>query len=696
MTSTKNGSAVVYGSKASQRGLPMRHPASAGFRRPGRGARQRRQFHLPGAPGPLDFSASAGYAYIRSATDTGTASACGDNFTTSVLDTGAARACGNSFATSVLNTGSEHSRVCHAIATTHAYGFSDPADMTLEERCLLSTYTVTVTSGYGVGSLWYGVEYATAGETINFSPSARNDTLPAEAVLSANNVTINGSTSGGEVYLHLDGFGYNFFGVTGTGDTFENLLTDGGSAPPNESGGFVVFVGTNPNSTLNINHCTIEGTLGGSTAIGGVNPTVTLSYDAWLDNAGRFGDVQWNPTTGGTLNADHDDFNGDQGFTPLGPTAIGLFLNGTATATINIDYGTFLYGTDGFDIYAQVNSGATPNVYVTDSYFNLYGATNGGAFASISQSGALSGTYMSFSSCTVTGATSQYGAVTVESTGSTLLNSDNIEGNATTGVYVYGNATYMNVGLYNSDVTGNTPSTASGGGVGAGLGSTDFLQLINDNVLNNTANGIGADGGGLNYGALSAGETSNLQIYSCLFSGNSAKNLGGGVYVATAYTPTVLADNDVFYGNTNSDLYGPFELTYSDYGLPTGLVLASGSGANLSGVNPLISKTVTLPGSPGDPNSGTFGSEYEFKSTSQVTTAGDPNLDSAPSPFNLDIVGTVRKAGTTTGKFMGPCVVPYTGATPSTASALATDVVLGTGVLDFFPSAKSRLLAEFA
>ena len=116
------------------------------------------------------------------------------------------------------------------------------------------------------------------------------------------------------------------------------------------------------------------------------------------------------------------------------------------------------------------------------------------------------------------------------------------------------------------------------------------------------------------------------------------------------------------------------------------------------GVNPLISKTVTLAGSPGTNMNGGiyFGPEYELSSASAVTIDGDGVLDGAVSPFNVDIVGTVRKAGTATARVMGPLVVLYTGSTSSGANSSsaanpgATDMALG--ALDFLPKAKSRLV----
>jgi CSLREA domain-containing protein len=213
------------------------------------------------------------------------------------------------------------------------------------------------------------------------------------------------------------------------------------------------------------------------------------------------------------------------------------------------------------------------------------------------------------------------------------------------------------VTVEDSEITGNTSTSGTGGGAFAGLGTS--LSLTNATVDGNHAPDNGGSGGG---GLFALGSTVN--ILASTISGNNADDGGGGIAAEAFGTPaSVTLSNSILAGNTDSGSTPPDEPDCLDVDNPTSGTQFHTLGYNIIGNNTgcgLHAATGDQLGtsvSPVDPKLGPLGfhggpllaaDTFALQAGSPAINAGDPSASGACDPSNgvaFDARGVPRTVG---------------------------------------------------
>jgi hypothetical protein len=403
----------------------------------------------------------------------------------------------------------------------------------LEERALLSTLTVLNNADSGSGSLRDTISQSVPGDTINFDPSLRGQTI----YLTSGELQINKN-------LDIKGLGGSDLTVSGSGSsrifditdsavdaTIAGLTITGGSA---DNGG-----GIHSDGTLTVIDSTITSNLAGS------NSPV--------------------PTSGG-----------------------GIYNDGTMTivsSTITGNsafYGGGIYNDGTMTILSSTITGNSASVSVAAYRFSGFG---GGVY----NVGELNVT-----DCTLTGNDASLGGAISNGDpynggGMMTLSSTTIANNSANwdgGVYNTGTAT-----VTGCSITGNLASGLNGkvfsAGRGGGFGNRGNMSIANCMISDNSAASLyigGASGGGIDNGG-------TLTMTDTTVASNSSAEWGGGIDNSGTVTATncTIANNSAWQGGGgihNTGTLGVTSSTISDNsgGLTGGGIFNDSYGGGASAV----------------------------------------------------------------------------------------------------------------
>jgi hypothetical protein len=445
----------------------------------------------------------------------------------------------------------------------------------LEERCLLSTFTVTSTddsapaSNPTPGTLRWAIEQAdasTTGATVNF-----NLTTPATITLAQGPLDL--SNLGG--VLEIDGPGAGSLTVSGGG----------------QSQVFTLFFVPQGGQTVSMSGLTIAD--GSTTGNGGglfSHGFMTLTSVTFVGNAaGTSGGALYNEgrmtLLDCTISANSANSHGE-GLDNTGTaTLINSTISGNTSGTSGISSGGGLANEKGATVSltscaisgntaSQVGGGVLNYGIAGLADCTISGNTAGGAYA---RGGGLEnegGGTAHLTDCTITGNFARAGGGLDNFFGATAYLTDCTLG-SNSAAYGAGLSSVGPVTLTGCTITGNSAS-GTGGGLNVGPGVTN---LTNCTISGNTAN---SGGGLINYGP--------ANLTACTISGNTATT-GGGFANVNYYgpAPAVLTDT-IVAGNSDpggaaSDIGGsdPADVTgtYNLVGTGGSGGIIGGSGGNI-------------------------------------------------------------------------------------------------------------------
>ena len=474
----------------------------------------------------------------------------------------------------------------------------------LENRALLSTYTVANTNDSGVGSLRYEIGLATAdstNDTVTFSSlfnTAQTITLTSgQLVLTKNTGTltiqgpgetllsVSGKNASRVFYLHGGSAYLSGLTVSGGSATYgagmanygaKATLADctvSGNSATKVGGGLFSEGGT---ASLTMTECTVSGNSAsdGGGGLGNLGGKATLIYCTVSGNnsASEGGGGLFNLDGTATLtNCTVSSNNGRNGLYNIG---------GAATLTNCSVSGNEEFGLVNEDTSTLTMTNCTVGGNKEDGLVNYDTSTLFMTNCSVSgNNGGLinSSATATLTSCTVSGnsATGEGGGLFNVGGTATLTNCTVSDNSAT-----YGGALFNGGGtatLINCTVSDNFAKVNIGGLLNGG-GTATKLTLTNCTVSGNSA--AAAIGGLYNDGTAT--------LSNCTVSGNSALSVVGGVLFAAG---TATLNNTIVAGDTGGDTDGSY----------------SGSN-NFIGGNPLLAAlgnyggpTQTMPPLPGSP-----------------------------------------------------------------------------------------------
>ena len=556
-----------------------------------------------------------------------------------------------------------------------------PILVVLEERSLLSTYTVMNTNDSGPGSLRCEIDLAISNggaNTIDFDSTFDNTaetisltsgqlelsgTGGTEVIVGpAGGVTVSVSGSNGSVLSRV------FQVDAGVTASISGLTISGGDA--SGSGGGLY----NDGGTVALSNCTVSGNLAAGSGGGlatGENGTTTLlnctvSDNLASGNGGGLYDYEGTTTLSGCTVSGNIasekggglyDFVGDMTLSDVTLTnnqaidgaGLAVFYDTatlsecTLTEDIASASGGGLYS-DGGTISltqcslsgdtASLDGGALYNTYGTTL---LYYSTVNENLASVSGGGVFTGKYgtTTLSNCTVSGNSGINGGGLYNFYGTTNLTNVVVSGNSA--VNGGGMSNYFgSTTLSNCTVSGNM-AAGDGGGM---LNSSGTTTLSACSISGNYA---AADGGGL--GNASNGTTT---AYYCSLSGNTTLGLGGGIN--TNNSTTVLygcaVSGNTAGNSTNSGSGGGLSTENSGEASLTNCTISGNSATGTGGgVYATTSGKTTLTGVTISANSagafgGGVGNGTGIVTLGNTIVAANAAADGAP-----DAIGIVASLG---------------------------------------------------
>ena len=434
---------------------------------------------------------------------------------------------------------------------------TQPTVTTLEDRWLLSTFTVTNTADSGTGSLRneIGLANSTAGaNVVDFSSTVFNTPLTITLTggqLELNNKIGTETITGPAAGVTVSGGGTNrvFQVDNGVTATLSGLTISGGSTTGNGGGLY------NNGGTATLTNCTVSGNSAGTNGGGlysGAYGATTLTYCAVSGNSadGNGGGLF---NSGGTTALSYCSVSGNSAAQVGG----GLYNSFGTTALTDCTVSGNSAGANGGGLYDLV--GTTTMAY--DTFSGNSASVSGGGFFDFFGTGMLSTCTFSGNSASVNGGGLYGNGSTTELTNCSFSgNSASVNGG---GLYNNGGTAYLTYGGFSGNSAGY-----EGGGVDTVNGTTG---LTNVTVSGNSA----AHGGGL---ANSGGTTA---LTTCIVSGNSAVH-GGGLYNlsgTTVLNSVMVSGNVALSGAGLSTNDGTSTLTNSTV---TGNTASSGGGGVLN------------------------------------------------------------------------------------------------------------------
>jgi hypothetical protein len=483
-----------------------------------------------------------------------------------------------------------------------------------------ATITVTNTSDSGPGSLRQALADANDGDTINFDPSLKGQTITLTSGellvdksitvsgLGADNLTVDGNSE--SRVLHI-GSATN---VTISGLTIEH----GQTAYPDSYGDGIYYGGGiyNDHATLAVNHCAITNNVGVGGGVANDHGTATMT-DCDISN----------------------NFTGDRGGGILNDTAT-LTLN-NCTVQLNLAYtGAGIYNKGITAILTMANSSVSSNL-------NNGGGRGGGIYSetgmvTIMNSMINQNTAAFFPDPSAGG---MFNGGTTDITYSTV--SGNFAGNIGGGILNSGTLT-----ITNSTISGNHAGTnLPGSGYGGGIYNYGILTITNSSVTGNNVSGKQPSGWGAGIG-----NEGSLEIRNSTFSDNYA-----GVHGGSIYGGSFGIGNTILNGGSPENIFNGAAVTSRGYNISS-----DNGGGYLNGPGDQIN-TNPLLGPLQDNGGPTF--THELLAGSPAIDAGDPNF--TPPPF-YDQRGPdfwrIRNNRIDIGSFEvqnGPAVTPTPTPTPT-------------------------------
>jgi parallel beta-helix repeat protein len=537
--------------------------------------------------------------------------------------------------------------------------------MALEDRRLMSTFTVTDTADSGAGSLRYEIALANsnAGDnTIDFDSAVFNTALaitltgsPLELSNTSGTETIMGpaagvTVSGGglsrvfevdsNVQASISGLTITGGGESGVGAGLANY---GGTASLTDctiSGNSAVSGGglyTDQYGTTTLSNCTISGnsaSMNGGGVYDFVGTTTlsncTVSGNSAANGGGLYNFVGTTTLTNvlvsgnsannggglsilfGTTTLNNCTFSGDAASVNGG----GLYSNG-GTTTLN--YCTFSGDSASVSGGGLYNNGGTTTLN-SCTFSGDSASVNGGGLAN------LIGT-TTLTDCTVSGNSAGHGGGLYNLRGSTELADSLVSGNFADsggGLSTYDGTTTVT----DSTINGNS-ADSNGGGAFNDLGTT---TLLNCSVAGNSATsggGVGND----HYGT--------TMLTDCTVSGNSASGNGGGVdtnYSTTTVTNCTVSGNSAGNGGgLSTDNHGTTMLTDCTV---SGNATVSGGGLDTDDYGATTLTNCTISGnSASDNGGGMYTTSSGTATLTSVTVSSNSAGSSGGGLYNVD--GTV-------------------------------------------------------
>jgi predicted outer membrane repeat protein len=589
-----------------------------------------------------------------------------------------------------------------------------PTLLTLEDRVVPSTFTVTSLADSGTGSLRGAIAAAAAGDTINFAASltGKSINLSGGQLELSKNLTIQGPSSG-TVTINANNHSRIFFVDSGVTASISGLTLTHGNARKTSTdsgfGGAIEDDGTLTLSNVSFLYNTAASGGGAIDAFGSATDTLSIDSAVFTGNKAVSGFAGGISTTD-QLTVTNSTFTDNSG--PSGGGAIDFFVSsgagaGTFSLTVTSDTFTGNSGANGGAIYANDSpSGGTLTISVSKSTFTDNVATGvvtgtgtsgfGGAIDSFLRPSNDATSSVSIADSTLSGnqgnfgagidstiqasgsGTSSYSLARVTSTGNVGTQGggfyDEIANTGTGSVSVkVDSSTFDNNATSSISTGGATPREVSGDGAGAfntlsGSG-TITLAYTNDTIANNSAEVSGtdsaetADGGGLAV-ELTDSSTPTVSLDSLTIAYNDAQTGGGGVF--TNYSGLTVK-NTIVANNTTSGTGADVDGTVNSLG--TNLIgNTTGSsgwvGSDLQNMNAHLS-TLGNNGGPTRTIALLADSPAVGAGTTSLTTDQAGNTRSTP---NTDI-GALEYAATTASQLV---VV----AQPSAASGSPFDVLV--------------------
>ncbi len=396
-----------------------------------------------------------------------------------------------------------------------------PCLLCLEDRLLLSTYTVDSLGDTGNGSgtsgdFRYCLIHAASGDSITFDVTGTIDLTRPLPTLSGN-LTITGPGAASLTVERGSTGTFRIFNLAAGSTIAMSGLT---IANGNELQGGGILNSGNLTLTDTVFRANVATDLSGSDVYGGAidnGGTLTVmdsvfehnSVTGYGINTHADGAAIYN-ASGKTANISGSAFNGNMG-------QYGSAINNDG-GTLTINVGTF---TNNSGVYAVFNTGTLtvtgsvfstnaggalynsgPTAAISDSMFSGNTVPGGGYGAALLNSPPLNqSSVMTVSGCTIVGNSAGVGDIGISSGG----------GIANSGALTVNNST----------IAGNRVT-----GYGGGIYNAATLTLSNSTVAGNTALSPLGLGGGI-YGDY----YSNMTLLSSTIAGNSADTTGGGLYI---------------------------------------------------------------------------------------------------------------------------------------------------------------------